>query len=149
MNLNLTVTSIQQKPSKISKESIHCGSKSDFCKKNHDQNYATVVVQIRPTSNEICRNFYKMLEISKNVFIFKPRVICTYKVMYYFLYLWMFLYRWAVLVAASQKKPVLTLKMENGFFYKTKSLNPLFNTFLHQIYTSVKNMASFRQTMLS
>ena len=101
----------------ISKESTYCGSKSDFYKKSWP-NYAALVVQIRLTSSEIDSNLYEMFEIPKYVFTFKPRVICTYKVVYYFLSLWMFLFRGAILVSASQKKPVLTLiKWKMGFLF--------------------------------
>ena len=83
-------------------------------------NYAVLVVQIMPTSNEIGKILYCEFAVAKYVFMSKPRVIYTYIMVYYFPSHWTFLFRWAVLVPASQKQPVLTLKMENVFFIQQK-----------------------------
>ena len=77
-----------------------------------------LVVQIRIISSKIGKNLSEMFEIPKYVFISKPRVKCTYKVVYYFLSICMFLFWWSILVAASQKKTVWTLKNKKmGFLF--------------------------------
>ena len=138
LTLNLTITPFQQKASKISKESIYFGSKIDFFKKSWP-NYEALVVQIRPISSEIGRNLSEMFEIPKYVFISKPKVKCTYKMLYYFLSICLFLFRWAVLLAASQKKACFdTKKWKMGFLFNEnpKPLSQYYST--TKVHQSVK-----------
>ena len=130
---------IQRKPFNISTESTYCESKNDFFKKSWP-NYAVLVVQIIPTSSEIGRILYCEFAVAKYVFMSKPRVITTYIMVYYFPSHWMFLFRWAVLVPASQKQPVLTLKKWKMCFLLNKNPKPRTQ---HYSTTKIQQCAKF------